>query len=621
MYSETRYLLAGDSGIVVEFADEVSLEVSVRVRSMTLGIERARIPGVVECVPSYRSILVVYDPLTASPESVEESLRLVEAGLAGLDLPPPAVIEIPTAYGGEHGPDLRDVAAHSGLSEEEVIRIHSGVDYLVYMIGFHMGFPYLGGMDERIAMPRLKTPRTLVPAGSIGIAGAQTGIYPVDSPGGWRIIGRTPVRIFDPYAEPPALLKAGDYVRFVPITHEEFALLQARDRKREHPRTYSATDMTALAAPAGARLAAGAGTAVEDVLEVLDPGLFTTVQDWGRPGYLRYGVPPSGAMDRYSLAAANALVGNEPWAPALEMTLTGPVLRCLRPIIVAVAGAGFLPVINGKPVGAWESIQLNEGDVLGFVPPSAGCRAYLAVSSGGIAVPPVMGSSSTYTRGHLGGIEGRRLKVGDRLPVRLTGGRSASNGAAVTRVSGGAGLRLPEGLRRVPGREWRIRAIPGPQDDYFTARGLETFFSEEYSVTQSCDRMGIRLSGAAIEHRGKQEIISDGVPAGAVQVPGEGQPIILLADRQSTGGYPKIATVISADLDLLGQVRPGDIIKFERIGLEQAHRVLREYTTRIQSIPRTLEGGAATPGKGAKARTFVIHVAGRTFTVKVEELP
>jgi inhibitor of KinA len=214
-----RYLPAGDRGLVVEFGDRIDPAINRRVRDLFVALDAAHVDGVVELVPTYRSLLVEFDPLRLAPESLVETVGQTLARLADVPPPEPRTLEVPTVYGGEFGPDLAFVASHNGLTEDEVVRIHSGTDYLVYMMGFSPGFPYLGGMSERIATPRLKTPRTAIPAGSVGIAQAQTGIYPVESPGGWQLIGRTPLRLFDARRQPPVLVEAGDYIRFVPVPH------------------------------------------------------------------------------------------------------------------------------------------------------------------------------------------------------------------------------------------------------------------------------------------------------------------------------------------------------------------------------------------------------------------
>jgi KipI family sensor histidine kinase inhibitor len=226
MAATTRYLVAGDGAIVVEFGDGIDPAINRRVRELCLAVDRARPDGVRDLVPTYRSLLVAYDPRVTTFDTLRATLADLEAGLAATLAPPPRVVEIPTCYGGEFGPDLPFVAEHAGLTADEVVAIHSGAAYLVYMMGFSPGFTYLGGMSERIATPRLKTPRTAIPAGSVGIAQQQTGIYPVESPGGWQLIGRTPVSLFDPSRHPPVIVEAGDYISFTPVTRDEYIRIQ-----------------------------------------------------------------------------------------------------------------------------------------------------------------------------------------------------------------------------------------------------------------------------------------------------------------------------------------------------------------------------------------------------------
>ena len=227
LYEAVRFLAAGEAALVVEFADEISPEANGRVLALAAALRRRPLPGLVEAVPSYRSLLVHYNPLRLAEERLRrhvERLLAVEAQ-SGAEAAPGRLREVPTVYGGELGPDLPSVAAIAGLGEAEVVRLHSETVYTVYMIGFLPGFPYLGILPEALTTPRLEAPRLVVPAGSVAIAGRQTGIYPLDSPGGWRIIGRTPLCLFDPQRDPPAYLGPGDRVRFVPVAAADFARL------------------------------------------------------------------------------------------------------------------------------------------------------------------------------------------------------------------------------------------------------------------------------------------------------------------------------------------------------------------------------------------------------------
>ena len=221
MYDKPRFLPAGDQALVVELGDVVDPDLNRRVHNLTAAIQEAGVAGVIDLVPTYRSLLVYYDSLGTSMADLQKEIEGLEGALGEHPKERPRVVQVPTRYGGDHGPDLEFVVQHTGLAVEKVVSLHSGTDYLVYMMGFNTGFPYLGGLDERLATPRLETPRTEIPAGSVGIAEGQTGVYPMASPGGWRLIGRTPLKLFDAKREPPALLTAGDYIRFIPIATDE----------------------------------------------------------------------------------------------------------------------------------------------------------------------------------------------------------------------------------------------------------------------------------------------------------------------------------------------------------------------------------------------------------------
>lgn len=235
-----RFLLTGDTSLSVEFGNEISEEINAQIRAFTIALEKSDIPGLIELVPTYRACMIHYDPGVIAYAALRKRLTGVLDHLDSIAIPPSDVLEIPVLYGGEEmGPDLAFVAAHAGLSEQEVVKIHTSAEYLIYMLGFTPGFTYLGGMSERIAAPRLQQPRVRIPAGSVGIAGKQTGVYPIDSPGGWQLIGRTPVKMYDPKRETPILPKAGQYIRFRAVDRAEYDEIAAAAEKGEYVcRTY-----------------------------------------------------------------------------------------------------------------------------------------------------------------------------------------------------------------------------------------------------------------------------------------------------------------------------------------------------------------------------------------------
>jgi antagonist of KipI len=307
------------------------------------------------------------------------------------------------------------------------------------------------------------------------------------------------------------------------------------------------------------------------MIDVLDGGFFTTVQDLGRYGYQRYGVPVSGAMDPFAFRVANLLVGNSPSAAALEMTLTGPRLRFLCDTVIAVTGADIGAQLDGQPLPRWQPVAAGDGGVLEFGTARDGLRAYLAIS-GGIDVPVVLGSRSTFAGAGLGGFQGRALRAGDCLST-CAGSLDRVEGRSFT-------------SDQVPayGHDHAVRVMLGPQDDAFTPEGIDAFLSATYVVTPKSDRVGCRLEGPRIAHKGSADIVSDGIPFGAIQVAGDGLPMILVADRGTTGGYTKVATVISADLPRVAQALPGDRISFRRVSLDEAYRAVQEEEAALQRI-------------------------------------
>ncbi len=311
-----------------------------------------------------------------------------------------------------------------------------------------------------------------------------------------------------------------------------------------------------------------------EIFKVLDTGPLSTIQDAGRFGFQQYGVPVSGALDKFSLCAANMLVGNRQEAAVIEMTFAGLRLEALAEAGAALAGARMPLDINGRSVPPWTSFTVKSGDIVNIKPAVSGLRGYLAVT-GGFEVPVVMNSRSTYVGGKIGGFQGRPLARGDILL------REAGSPACRTKT-------ISEKMQPAFSRKWTLRALPGPQDDFFD-EGKKLFFTNEFKVSAKADRMGYRLTGEAIPIKGGMpgSIISEPSLPGAVQIPADGQPIILLVE-QTVGGYAKIATVVSADLDGLAQARPGDTIHFEETELETAQRAALERRRLLDEIQKTL---------------------------------
>lgn len=307
-------------------------------------------------------------------------------------------------------------------------------------------------------------------------------------------------------------------------------------------------------------------------ITILNPGLLTTVQDFGRIGYQQFGVPVSGVVDPRAMSIANILVDNPEDEAVLECTMLGPQIRFDAPNAIAITGGDLGPTIDNQPIPNYAAIRVEAGQVLRFAGLRSGCRAYIAFA-GGLGIAPVMGSRSTYMKAKIGGVEGRKLQKDDVIKFRKP--NPDLRGLNIRHIS-------PE---FVPRLEYKIRVVLGPQDDMFTEHGIETFLSESYIVTPEFDRMGCRLDGEIIEHKGESgDIISDGIAFGAIQVPTAGKPIIMLSDRQTTGGYTKIANVISADFRILAQLKAGDRVRFAQVSIAAAQDALLTQRAALKTL-------------------------------------
>lgn len=308
---------------------------------------------------------------------------------------------------------------------------------------------------------------------------------------------------------------------------------------------------------------------------ILHPGLLTTIQDGGRRGYQQAGVVVSGPLDALALRVGNLLVGNPTSAAGLEITLLGPKIRFESDHLLAVTGADLSATLNGEPLPLHRAVAVTRGCELAFGPPRAGCRAYLAVS-GGLAVPMVLGSQATYLRAGIGGLEGRALRAGDRVPATgpTPAGRRVHQqllSRQLGRAWAAASWFPDPQLTPAPTASPTVRAVWGPEYGQFTPESQAAFWRAEFTVTPQSDRMGYRLAGPPLRRHTDLEILSSAVSFGTVQVPAAGSPIVLLADHQTTGGYPRLAQVITADFGKLAQVPPGGHLHFQEVSLAEAH--------------------------------------------------
>ncbi|MGE0393452.1 MAG: carboxyltransferase domain-containing protein [Vicinamibacterales bacterium] len=516
---------------------------SMAMHGLAGAVSAAGLPGVRDIVPSCTAVTVHVHPLRAGDETIQRLRHLTPAAMRGAG----RVVEVPVVY---DGPDLDEVAALTGLDVPEVVARHARGDASVLMLGFAPGFPYLAPVDAVLTLPRRATPRVRVPAGAVGIAAGLTCIYPGGTGGGWHLIGRTGLTLFDPVAVPPATLRPGDRIRWMPVDRLE----------------------PASATPAGAGAAFDGVTAARSTggLTVLRPGQLTSVQDAGRWGFQAMGVPVSGACDAGASRRANAAVGNAADAAVIEISAVGPDLRFEQPVTLAWAGSSMDVEVDGRAVPPETAVAVPAGGVLRCGAVRGGLRTYLAVA-GGIDVPLVLGSRSACLGAGFGGGAGRALAAGDHLPV----GRPAGDPAS-PRVTGRGGVGPGEPRRTA------LRVLPGPDAASVPGRLIDALLERPLTVSRHVNRAGCRLTGDLPETGAPAgDRPPTGTVPGAVQVTPHGDLLLLLADRQPTGGYPQVLCVIAADLDDAAQLCPGDPVTFSLCSQQDAMRALADREARL----------------------------------------
>lgn len=521
-------LPVGDRALLVACAglDEVlALDAELRLHPVA---------GQRDLQPAERSLLVVLD-------GARSQARAARA-LAALDAPPAARdrgrrVEIEVVY---DGADLDDVAAHAGLSRDAVVAAHTATAWTAAFSGFAPGFVYLVG--DVPPVPRRDVPRTSVPAGAVAVGGPYSAVYPRRSPGGWRLLGRTDTVLWDAAADPPALLRPGDVVRFRAVR----AAIAGGAAGAGTPGRRDAGGRPGRLAHARARPPAGA--AAPTAFTVVAPGALTLIEDLGRPGRRDVGVGPGGAADRGAARAANRLVGNARSAAVLETVLGGLTLRAERAVVVALTGAArHLEVQRAGggtalvPAGTPTAVAV--GDLVRVPPPGTGLRSYLAVR-GGVDAVVELGSRATDVLSGLG-------------PAPLAAGAAVPVGDA---VDGAVGEPVP--VEPPEGGSVTLRAVAGPDAPGDTPAGDVTLWDGAWTVAEASNRVGVRLTGAPLPVEGSGTRPSAGMVAGAVQVPPSGEPVVFGVDHPVTGGYPVVAVVVDADLDRLAQLRPGQLVRF-----------------------------------------------------------
>jgi len=555
-----RLLAYGDRAVLAE------LDTLEDVLELREALERTRPRGIIDIIPAARTVTVTLDPAVLPIEAARSWLADARPRPAGAS--PHETVTIDVEYSGE---DIENVARILGISVEEVIRLHTESEWHVAFGGFAPGFGYLVTDHDRLVVPRMDSPRTSVPAGSVALAGEFSGVYPRSGPGGWRLIGTTDAVLFDPARDTAAVLRPGVAVRFRAVgLGRSVAELSEASRAAEPP----VAESVEASGPSESRVAesvepaaAGLTGAPESAMHILESGPLTLIEDLGRPGNANVGAARSGALDRGALRLANRLVGNGEGAAALEILVGGFAARIEKPLWFAVTGALAPVSLDGRAIEPDEPARAEPGQTLRIGAAQRGLRSYLAVR-GGVVAAPALGSRS---RDILAEIGPAPLMDGDMLAV------GPEPAAAIPAVDTMTVSSPTEGTVT-------IRVLPGPREHWFTAAALEYFYDAEWTVTTHGNRTGIRLAPASVadgsesggegtsgaDHVGATglqravagELPSEAMVAGAIQVPPSGQPTVLLADHPTTGGYPVIAVVTDASLDSFAQLRPGQRVAF-----------------------------------------------------------
>lgn len=534
----------GTDYAIIKFGNSICPQINERVRSVceyfeSLSLKKNLSGAIVEWVPTYCTVCVYYNPLKISLAKIKkilyESVKFNGAAKGNSG----TLHEIPVCYEDEFSPDMKNVCAHSGLSKEEVVAAHTSPVYTVYMLGFLPGFAYLGGMDERLETPRLEVPRVKIPAGSVAIGGRQTGVYPVDSPGGWQIIGRTNVKPYDVFRNPKILFRAGDKIKFRAVTKDEFALLEKQ----------SVGEDSCGGECAKERYVATSG------IKILSAGAGTFIETAGVRGLQKDGFNCGGAMDECAMILANIIAGNIPKAAVLESTLLGPEVEFNGECDFCITGADQNATLDGTPVALYTKVHAKAGSILALSAAVSGLRTYIAFA-GGIIAPSV--------NKNFGGI---KIKSGDCF---ATGNFFVPKEISVRSI--------PAVFAKCSARAGvvDIHVVKGAQFASFEGDSARAFLNAVYTVMPASNRMGCRLDGEHIQCRGGTDIISDAIPWGSVQITSAGLPIVMLSDRQTTGGYAKIATVIPSDLHLFAQFVPGTKIRFVLVSRKHALSLLKK---------------------------------------------
>ena len=565
----------GDHSLLIDFSESKSPLKEIHGLSKLLFTNKP--VWAAEIVPGLSTLVIQLNYRDQTPKQVrEQAIKDLEKISPQLQKQTSAKVvanqihQIQVCYHPELALDLKQIAQACGLSVEEVIKLHKKNIYTADILGFMPGFAYFSGLNPKLSLPRLTSPRPSVPKGSVAIAELQTAIYPRSTPGGWNLIGRSPNVLFDVQKEPPGLFMPGDQIHIQEISLDQFKKLDASNQVAE------------IILPLRTQKKNQAS------IEIKQSGTFTTIQDQPRSGLSHWAVGPGGASDLYSLELANTLVGNPLHAAALEIAATGPSLLFSEDTCVAWVGATCSGIVNGKRIPGNRPVWIAKDSTLQFSPLNPGLRCVLAIG-GGINLPTILGSKGSHISADIGP---KRLQKGDMLFLE--------NSKTALKFPHLRDLYQANGLPCFP--KWQVRSpylpaqkiipiycLPGPHLSFLSIKDREIFWSTIWTVSNQSNRMGIRLESDFQVKKVLPNIPSQAITFGTVQFPPSQEPIVMLSEHQTTGGYPRLAEVIKADRAKLAQVKPGNQIQFMPIDLEKADHLNLESLQLQESTMNSIE--------------------------------
>jgi KipI family sensor histidine kinase inhibitor len=566
--------LIGDHSVLIDFSKSKNSLKDIHDLSRLLFATKPE--WAAEIVPGLDSLVIQLQYPSADPIQTREQAfaDLEKLGkqlekLKSSKTYPTKIHPIQVCYHPDLGLDLVNIAKACKLSTEETIKLHQSSIYTADILGFMPGFAYFSGLNPKLSLPRLASPRPAVPKGSVAIAELQTAIYPRATPGGWNIIGRSPNTLFDIENNPPGLFMAGDQMQIEEISLDEFQRLDQKNRSKE------------IIRPLNQDLSKGS-------IEVLQAGTFSSIQDDPRAGLSHWAVGPGGACDLSSLHLANALVGNALDTVAIEMSSTGPSLLFHETTCIAWVGAHCDGIVNGQRIPGNRPVWLGKGMTLKFSSLNSGFRAVLAIG-GGLNLPNILGRAGSHISADIGP---KRLEKGDHLLLR--------NPKAPFKSPFLKALYQEAALPCFP--KWHVRSpfipkstitlihcLAGPHLSFLPAKERELFWSTMWTVSNQSNRMGVRLQSDFKLKKDLPSIPSQSITFGTVQFPPSQEPIVMLAEHQTTGGYPRLAEVIRTDLTKLAQLKPGNKVQLIAIDLEEADRLNAEAVKLQESTINSIE--------------------------------